>query len=262
MLHVADAREALPIRVTVAAVGWSGMSVVVVGGASGIGAAVVQRYSESGIKALVWDVRHEADVVCDVTDPVQVDAAMAKTVHIAGPPTEVTVTAGIGHAGRLTEVDPDDWDRVVAVNAKGPWLVMRGVARILEHGGLEGSIIAVSSVSARIPDRSMGVYCASKAALSMVVRVAAAEWAPAIRVNAVAPGVTATPMLGPVATDRGWLKDVAGRTVMGRIGTADDIAEAVLGLHRLGWVTGQVLEVDGGLGLHSPIEPERPLRGR
>jgi NAD(P)-dependent dehydrogenase (short-subunit alcohol dehydrogenase family) len=238
------------------------MSVVVVGGASGIGAAVVQRYSESGIGALVWDVRSEADVVCDVTDQVQVDAAMAKTVQMAGPPAEVTVTAGIGHRGRLTDVDSYDWDRVMAVNARGPWLVMRAVARFLEHEGLEGSIIAVSSVSARIPDRSMGVYCASKAALSMVVRVAAAEWAPAIRVNAIAPGVTATPMLGPAAMDRGWLKDVAGRTVMGRIGTADDIATAVLGVHRLGWVTGQVLEVDGGLGLHSPIEPEGRLRGR
>src|SRR5262249_25809063 len=141
----------------------------------------------------------------------------------------------------------------------GPWLVMCGIARMLRQEGLEGSIIAISSVSARIPDRLMGVYCASKAALSMVVRVAAAEWAPAVRVNAIAPGVTATPMLGPVAMDDGWLKDVSRRTAMGRIGTAAEIATAVLALHRLGWVTGQVLEVDGGLGLHSPIEPEGPL---
>jgi NAD(P)-dependent dehydrogenase (short-subunit alcohol dehydrogenase family) len=238
------------------------MSVLVVGGASGIGAAVVEQYSASGLEALVWDVRGEADIVCDVTDPVGVDAALAQVRELGGPPTEVTVTAGIGHSGRLVDVDSDGWDRVMAVNAKGPWLVMRGIARMLRQEGLEGSIVAISSVSARIPDRLMGVYCASKAALSMVVRVAAAEWAPAIRVNAIAPGVTATPMLGPVATDDGWLKDVSRRTAMGRIGTAAEIATAVLALHRLGWVTGQVLEVDGGLGLHSPIEPEGPLQMR
>jgi NAD(P)-dependent dehydrogenase (short-subunit alcohol dehydrogenase family) len=238
------------------------MSVLVVGGASGIGAAVVQQYSDSGVEALVWDVRGETDVVCDVTDPAGVDVALAQVRQMGGPPTEVTVTAGIGHSGRLTDVDADAWDRVMAVNAKGPWLVMRGIARMLRQEGLEGSIIAISSVSARIPDRLMGVYCASKAALSMVVRVAAAEWAPDIRVNAIAPGVTATPMLGPVSMDRGWLEDVSRRTAMGRIGTAAEIATAVLALHRLGWVTGQVLEVDGGLGLHSPIEPEGPLQMR
>src|SRR5439155_25512925 len=96
-------------------------------------------------------------------------------------------------------------------------------------------------------------YCTSKAALSMTVRVAAAEWAPAIRVNAVGPGVTATPMLGSAPVDSGWLKDVAHRTSLGRLGTADDIADAVVALHGLPWVTGQVLEADGGLALWSPI---------
>jgi NAD(P)-dependent dehydrogenase (short-subunit alcohol dehydrogenase family) len=130
---------------------------------------------------------------------------------------------------------------------------MRAWARWYAAQGLEASMVATSSVSARLVDRSMGAYCTSKAALSMTVRVAAAEWGPAIRVNAVGPGVTVTPMLGAAPVDSGWLKDVARRTSLGRLGTADDIAEAVLALHALPWVTGQVLEVDGGLGLHSPI---------
>ena len=75
-----------------------------------------------------------------------------------------------------------------------------------------GSIVAVSSVSARLVDRSMGLYCASKAALEMVIRVAAAEWAPSLRVNGVAPGVTDTPMLGPLHHDGAWLSSVADRT--------------------------------------------------
>jgi NAD(P)-dependent dehydrogenase (short-subunit alcohol dehydrogenase family) len=227
---------------------------VVVGGASGIGAAVAERYRADGRGVVVWDVQDGADVRCDVTDEEQIDQALVATVaRLADAPTELTVTAGVGHSGLLTEVDRAEWDRVLAVNLTGPWLVMRAWARWYGARGLEASMVATSSVSARLVDRSMGAYCSSKAALSMTVRVAAAEWAPAIRVNAVGPGVTTTPMLGSAPVDSGWLKDVARRTSLGRLGTADDIAEAVLALHGLPWVTGQVLEVDGGLGLHSPI---------
>ena len=125
--------------------------------------------------------------------------------------------------------------------------------------GVPASLVAVSSVSARLVDRNMGIYCASKAALSMLVQVAAAEWGElGLRVNAVAPGVTRTPMLGrgPSATTAGspWLGAVAARTALGRLGEADDIAEAILGLHAMEWVTGQVLECDGGLSLHSPVD--------
>jgi NAD(P)-dependent dehydrogenase (short-subunit alcohol dehydrogenase family) len=101
----------------------------------------------------------------------------------------------------------------------------------------------------------MGLYCASKAALSMIVRVAACEWAPfGIRVNAIGPGVTQTPMLGRAPTESGWLSDVQHRTPLGRLGQADDIADAVAAVHGMAWVTGQVLDCDGGLSLHSPID--------
>ena len=230
------------------------MAGVVVGGASGIGAAVADRYRDAGRPVVVWDVHESADVHCDVTDERQIDAALIATLdRLDELPTELTVTAGIGHSGLLTEVERAEWDRVLAVNVTGPWLVMRAWARQYEARGADASMVATSSVSARLVDRSMGAYCASKAALSMTVRVAAAEWAPSIRVNAVAPGVTATPMLGAAPVESGWLRDVAHRTSLGRLGSADDIADAVLALHALPWVTGQVLEVDGGLGLWSPI---------
>jgi NAD(P)-dependent dehydrogenase (short-subunit alcohol dehydrogenase family) len=229
-------------------------SAVVVGGASGIGAAVAERYGDAGRPVVVWDVHESADVHCDVTDEAQVDAALAATLdRLDEVPTELTVTAGVGHSGLLTEVERAEWDRVLAVNVTGPWLVMRAWARQYAAHGTEASIVATSSVSARLVDRSMGAYCTSKAALSMTVRIAAAEWAPAIRVNAVAPGVTATPMLGGAPVESGWLRDVAHRTSLGRLGSADDIADAVVALHALPWVTGQVLEVDGGLGMWSPI---------
>ena len=116
-------------------------------------------------------------------------------------------------------------------------------------------MVATSSVSAHLVDRSMGLYCASKSALSTLVRVAACEWAPhGIRVNGIGPGVTKTPMLGRAPTGSGWLDAVAGRTALGRLGQPDDIAQAVLALHDLTWVTGQILDCDGGLSLQSPID--------
>jgi NAD(P)-dependent dehydrogenase (short-subunit alcohol dehydrogenase family) len=235
----------------------------VVGGASGIGAAVTDRYRADGIDVVVWDRVGDADIRCDITDTDQVDTAVAATVERIGVPAQVTVTAGIGHSGRLADVDAAEWDRVMAVNARGVWLAMRGLAATMNGGGVEGggSIVAVSSVSARLVDRTMGLYCASKAALDMVVRVAASEWAPAIRVNAVAPGVTDTPMLGPAPRDGAWLTGVADRTALGRLGRPGDIAEAVVAVHGMHWVTGQIIECDGGLSLHSPIDPTGGSRG-
>ncbi len=228
---------------------------VVIGGASGIGAEVAARQRASGMDVVVWDRADGVDVVCDIADAEQVDAAVTSTIERAGrAPSVVTVTAGVGHAGLLLDAPADDWDRVVSINAKGVWLVMRALARpMLDAGG--GSIVATSSVSARLPDRSMGLYCASKAALDMVIAVAASEWAPTVRVNGVAPGVTDTAMLGPAPRAGAWLSGVATRTAQGRLGTPDDVAEAIVAVHGMSWVTGQVVPCDGGLLLHSPINP-------
>jgi NAD(P)-dependent dehydrogenase (short-subunit alcohol dehydrogenase family) len=230
---------------------------LVVGGASGIGAALVEAYRAAGTVAVVWDRAGERDVTCDVADPVAVDAAVEETHRRWGVPAQVTVTAGVGHAGLLMDVEPEEFDRILRVNTRGPLLCMRAWARVMREAQLSGSFVAVSSISARLVDRAMGTYCASKAALSMLVQVAAAEWgADGLRVNAVAPGVTATPMLGRGASAQSspWLAGVAQRTALGRLGQAEDIAPVILGLHSMHWVTGQVVECDGGLALHSPID--------
>jgi len=228
---------------------------VVVGGASGIGAAVANAERAAGATVVVWDIAGSRDIECDVVDPASIDDAVAKTLELVGVPTEVTITAGVGHSGLLVDESVDDWDRVMAVNARGPWLVMRAMARAMVDASVPGSMVATSSVSAHLVDRSMATYCASKAALSMIVRVAACEWAPhGIRVNAVGPGVTETPMLGRAPVDSGWLAAVRRRTPLARLGRPDDIAAAIRGLHDMAWVTGQVLDCDGGLALHSPID--------
>lgn len=230
---------------------------VVVGGASGIGAALAERQRAAAIDTVVWDVQAGpgVDLVCDISDPAAVDDAVQVTIERAGPPARVTVTAGVGHAGFLTDLDPAEWDRVFAVNVRGVWTVLRGFARTVLASGGTASFVAVSSVSGSVADRTMGAYCASKAALDMLVRVAASEWGPkGIRVNAVAPGVTRTPMV--VAPEGSpWLDHVAGRTALRRLGEAGEVASAIEAVHELGWVTGQVLSCDGGLSLHSPIDP-------
>jgi NAD(P)-dependent dehydrogenase (short-subunit alcohol dehydrogenase family) len=231
-------------------------SSVVIGGASGIGAAIASAEKEAGRTVLVWDIAEPNDIACDVSDPKQIEAAMADTVERVGVPDQVTVTAGIGHGGTLLDLEPEEWDRVMAVNARGPWLAMRAAARAMIEAGQPGSIVVTSSISSRLADRFMGAYCSSKAALNMLVKVAAREWAPhGIRVNAIAPGATNTPILRGAPLDTGWLKDVAERTSLGRIGEPGDIAESVLALHQMHWVTGHILDCDGGLSLYSPVGP-------
>ena len=240
---------------------------LVVGGGSGIGAALADRLRAQGTTTVTWDIAGAHDVTCDVAEPEAIDEAVRLTRARWGVPTSVTVTAGVGHAGLLADDSVEDFDRIMRVNARGPWLCMRAWVGAMRDEGVAGSFVAVSSVSARLVDRTMGAYCASKAALSMLVKVAAVEWGPfGLRVNAVAPGVTCTPMLGHgrAATVEGspWLAGVADRTALGRLGEADDIAQAIVALHAMHWVTGQVVEADGGLSLHSPIDASGELLRR
>lgn len=230
------------------------MSAVVVGGASGIGSAVVDRLRAVGLQVLVWDLVG-GDISCDISDPDSVTSAMQRTVASAGTPDRFVTCAGIGASGLLLEQAPEDWRRVLDVNLTGTWLAIRAGARAMIDAGTGGSIVAVSSISGSIADRDMGAYCVSKAGIDMLIRVAAAEWGVhGIRVNAVGPGVTRTPMLANPERLPGWVEGLTERTALGRLGEADDVAEAVTSLLDLPWVTGQTLLADGGLSLQSPID--------
>jgi NAD(P)-dependent dehydrogenase (short-subunit alcohol dehydrogenase family) len=228
---------------------------VVVGGGSGIGAAVVAEYRSRGGTPVVWDIAGDFDVSCDVSDPQSVEAALSETLERVGVPNQLTITAGVGHGALLLDESVEEFDRMMAINTRGPWLVTRAVAREMIASDVAGSMVVTSSVSAHLVDRAMGTYCASKSALSMLVRVAACERAPyGIRVNAIGPGVTETPTLGATPGRASWLASVTSRTPLHRIGQATDISQGIMALHSLEWVTGQVLDCDGGLSLHSPID--------
>jgi NAD(P)-dependent dehydrogenase (short-subunit alcohol dehydrogenase family) len=230
------------------------VSAIVTGGASGIGSAVTTLLRKHGHDVTTWDL-HGGDFACDISDSEAVAAALKQTLATVGVPERLVACAAIGASGMLVEQDPADWRRVIDVNLTGTWLTMRAVAQAMIDNGTGGSIVAVSSISGTVADRDMGAYCVSKAGVDMLVRVAASEWGPhGIRVNAVGPGVTRTPMLAQAEQLPGWVEGLSKRTPLGRLGEADDVAEAVVALLEMGWVTGQTILADGGLALHSPID--------
>lgn len=230
------------------------MSTIVTGGASGIGAATAARLRRAGHDVVTWDLRG-GDIDCDISDPDAVAAALQQTLERAGPPDRLVACAAVGASDVLIAQDPADWKRVIDVNLTGTWLTMRAVAQAMIANGGGGSIVAVSSISGTVADRGMGAYCVSKAGVDMLVRVAASEWGPHdIRVNAVGPGVTRTPMLAGAEQIPGWVDALGQRTALGRVGEADDVAEAIVGVLEMRWVTGQTVLADGGLALQSPID--------
>jgi NAD(P)-dependent dehydrogenase (short-subunit alcohol dehydrogenase family) len=230
------------------------VTALVTGGASGIGREVAARLREAGHAVVVWDLSG-GDIACDVSDPDVVSAAMEQTVRDHGVPTRIVTCAGIGASGMLLEQRPTDWERVLSVNLTGTWLTIRAGARAMIDAGVGGSIVAVSSISGTLADRDMGAYCVSKAGVDMLVKVAAVEWGVhGIRVNAVGPGVTRTPMLAKSEQLPGWVEGLSERTAFGRLGEVTDVAGAIVGVLELPWVTGQVVHADGGLALHSPID--------
>jgi NAD(P)-dependent dehydrogenase (short-subunit alcohol dehydrogenase family) len=231
------------------------MRALVTGGMSGIGAAAAARLRAAGNDVVVWDLVDGADSIVDVSDPEQVDVATKELLATGPAPTAVVASAGIGHAGMLLDVPPAEWDRVLAVNLTGSWLTLRAAARAMIDASTGGSIVVVTSISGTLVDPMMGAYCVSKAGADMLVRVAAAELgAHGIRVNGVGPGATRTPLLAQAETLPGWVEGLNERTALGRLGEAHDVAEAIVALLGMSWVTGQILFADGGLALHSPLD--------
>jgi NAD(P)-dependent dehydrogenase (short-subunit alcohol dehydrogenase family) len=229
-----------------------GARCLVTGGASGIGAATVARLRAGGATVSVVDVDPSADVRCDIADEAQVVSGLASAVEELGGLDAAVLCAGVGGMSPILEMSTAEWDRVMNVNLRGTFLCLRESARAMRGGGV---IVAVSSVSGFLADRLTSHYNASKAGVDMLVRIAARELGPlGIRVNAVAPGTTRTPMFA--ATDRlpGYQEKVAARSALGRVGTADDVAAAIVAVARLDWVTGQTLVADGGVSLFSPID--------
>jgi NAD(P)-dependent dehydrogenase (short-subunit alcohol dehydrogenase family) len=235
----------------------AGAVAVVTGGASGIGKATSELLASEGVRAVTWDLAG-ADVTCDVSSVDSVEAAIATTVATFGVPTMLVACAGIGRVGRIIDLSIDDWDLTYAINVRGVFLSLRVVAREMVAAGLPGSIVLISSVNAFLADSAHSMYSTSKAAVSHLARCAAVELGGAgIRVNAVAAGPTATPMMSAVLALDGYRQQIADTTPLGRIAEPADIAQGVLNILTSDWITGQVVAVDGGSSLMTARGHER-----
>ncbi len=237
-----------------------GAGAIVTGGASGIGAATVSQLQQAGARVAVLD-RHDAPAAdasfpCDVGDETQLVASVQAAVEFLPSIDVAIVNAGIGGMSPILGMTTDEWDRVMRVNLRGGFMTLRECARAMVEQERPGAIVAITSVSGFLTDRSMAHYSVSKAGLAALVRVAARELGPhGIRVNGVAPGTTDTPMFAATDQMQGYRERVAGRAALGRIGSADEVAQAVVAVCGLDWVTGQIVAADGGVSLASPIDP-------
>ena len=240
---------------------------LVTGAASGIGLATARRFLAEGARVALLDrdtaalARAAAElgapgIPVDVADPDSVAAAVKAAAAALGAVDAVVNAAGISRVASPAETTPALWREVMAVNLDGPFHVCRAALPHLRQAG-GGSIVNLASAAGLVPRPNYGAYGASKGGLLMLTRCLALDLAPeGIRVNAVCPGAILTPMVeatmaaqpDPASAERAFL----ARYALGRFGTAEEVAGAVLYLTsaEATYVTGSALGVDGGSAWH------------
>jgi 2-keto-3-deoxy-L-fuconate dehydrogenase len=225
------------------------MRALVTGGGSGIGAAVAHRFADDGFNVTVADLEPDAVATelgaialrLDVRDEAQVAQAMDGV--------EVLVNAaGIGSTADAPGTSVEVWDDVFAVNARGTFLCCKhAIPGMKARGG--GAIVNIASVAGLVGLKNRAAYSASKGAVIALTRALAVDHVgDKIRVNAVCPGTIDTPWVKRLVEGAGESLDaLRARQPMGRLGTPEEVADAVLYLTTAEFATGTILTVDGGL---------------
>ncbi|MXP20396.1 SDR family oxidoreductase [Gordonia sp. HNM0687] len=229
---------------------------VVVGGASGIGLATAKALAAEEFSLVIADVNADAArtaadhlgaraVTLDVTD----ESSVAAGFETIGAIDAVVSCAGLTIPGALTELELEHWQTTIDVCLTGSFLVLKHAGQHIVDGG---SIIVISSLNGRQPGAGMGAYCASKAAVTMLVEVAALEMAPRkVRVNAISPGLIDTPLTEGLALVPGLIDEYVENTPLGRSGRPEEIADMAVFLasEKAAWITGAAFDVNGGAHL-------------
>ncbi len=242
---------------------------IVTGGGNGLGAAIAARLAQSGMTIVIADIDEDAArrtseelraegltsewETCDVTQEGEVAALVESVVERHGALQHLIASAAIEQRARLADTTDDDWDRILDVNLKGPFLCMKhGIPHIVRSGG--GSVVLMGSVLGFIGQPAYSAYCASKGALANLMKQAAIEHAvDGVRVNLVSPSATDTGLFMRMAEGTGdpqaIIDMVTRNNPMRRLGTAEEIAETVAFLCSPGaaYLSGAVIPLDGGM---------------
>lgn len=215
----------------------AGRRIIVTGGASGIGAATCRHLAAAGAVVSVLDrdgdgaaaVAGEiggASARVDVRRSSEVDAAVEQLVARLGGLDGLVNNAGVGNVKPLHQYTDDEWELLIGVNLTGAFVVTRAVVPHLLAGG-GGSIVNLTSVTARTPTRGEAPYSAAKAGLVALTKSSALELAPTIRVNCVSPGFIETPLSAGLLGLDGMRESLERVTPLGRPGTPDEVADVV-----------------------------------
>lgn len=246
---------------------------VVTGGGNGIGAVIAESAAKAGYRVAVWDRDGDAaatvgrsvaaepgsavSATVDVTDEAAVERALDE---LPGAPALLVNNAGIVRFGPLLELSTADWRQVLEVNLTGTFVAGRAAARRMAGSG-GGVIVNVSSVNGVAAAPNSGAYSSSKAGVVMLTEQMALEWAARnVRVNAVAPGLIFAGMSDSIYADPQVRTLRQAEVPLGRLGLAEDVAEAALFLasDAAKYITGQTLLVDGGVSVSALRSLVRP----
>ena len=243
---------------------FDGKTIVVIGAGSGIGRAVALGAAGQGARVACADIDGDAarataeEIVAtggtsehaavDITDAGATDRVLAHFAASVGAIDGVACTPGINVRKKLLDYSEDEFDRVVRVNLKGSFNVVRAAGRMMTARG-RGSIVVFSSIRALVVEPGQAIYAMTKAGILQLVRGAACEFGPSgVRVNALGPGVIETPLTAPIKSQPAWYQAYGDKNILKRWARADEMVGPTLFLlsDAASYVTGTILYADGG----------------
>jgi NAD(P)-dependent dehydrogenase (short-subunit alcohol dehydrogenase family) len=234
---------------------------VITGGESGIGLATAKLLTENDYRVVVLGIKQTPElkssgisfIHCDVSVSDDVKQAIAAVVAKFGAIDCLINNAGVLSYGNAVELTESEWDRVMAVNVKGPFLCAKYAIPQMKDDSV---IVNVASVQSFVAQPLVAAYATSKAAILGLTRSIAIDFAPKVRCVAVCPGTIDTPMLrdamAQAADPDAMLEELNSSHLSGRIGQPEEVAEliAFLSSNKCGFINGQAIRVDGGLGVN------------